>query len=247
MRFTPYSYTTSAEDISIIRALGYSFEGSPRPPHQFINDYFPNLDLVSALTAIDVPLSDTTNSALYRKIILDDGKPELEVQFFSANYRDANEGLALSRIFRLESSGPVVTHELLRLPAHFRKRGISKIILTAMFQQYVNVGVKKILVHAALADGGLVWAKQFFMAIDKTEVKAILDKARAALTPEQFRTVSVIFDHYYSQNPDGQAFPMYKWAELPFLEPILRGSHWHGAVDLTNPVELTNFVHHAIG
>ena len=85
------------------------------------------------------------------------------------------------------------------------------------------------------------------MATRVSEVNLILAHAKGNLTPQQYVVAKRIHDNYYVHNADGQSFPMYKWAELPFMEPILRSSTWHGAVDLTNRIELGNFTRHAFG
>ena len=103
------------------------------------------------------------------------------------------------------------------------------------------------LVFASLEDGGLVWAKLYFMATDVNDVNIILAAARAQLPPKQFAIVERIYNNYYSKHPDGQSFPMIKWAELPFMEAILRKSTWNGTVDLANPQEFSNFITHALG
>jgi hypothetical protein len=248
MIFTPYPHIISDFEIDGIKARGFLFEGSSIPAVEFINTRFPNFDLLAVLDAINVTLSPTTSTTIYKKVILEEGlPPAIEIQFFSDDYADENNGLALVRTFTWEDKNLVVKHEFFRLPRRVRRTGISKKILLPLMQQYINMGVRKILVHAALEDGGFVWAKQFFMATKVSEVNLILAHAKGDLTPLQYMMAKRIYDNYYVHNTAGQSFPMYKWAELPFMEPILRSSTWHGAVDLTNPIELGNFTTHAFG
>lgn len=248
MIFTPYKHTTLASEIKELETLGFSFQGSSIYPEQFVNTHFPNFDLLLALKTLDAVLSPLTGAAVYRQVVLTDGSPpKMEIQVYSADCNDENTGLTLWRTFTLGDKGPVVDHEFFRLPRIARGKGIFRKILLALFQQYVNIGASKILVHAALEDGGLAWANLNFMATDKAEVDKILAAAQAGLSPGQFRFVKLIYDKYYIQNPVGQAFPMRKWAEMTFMGVILKQSHWHGAVDLTNPAELSNFVTNAFG
>jgi|SRR5579859_3015304 len=247
MIFSAQTHTVTSFEIKAIEAFGFSFSGTSVPAHDFLYTNFPNLDLLAAVKAIDSILSPATSATKYKRIILEDNPLKVEIQFFSADYGNEDTGLVLVRTFTLESAGPVVSHDFFRLPRAARRKGISKRILTALFQQYVNMGVKKILVFAALEDGGYVWATQYFMAVDPMEVGKILSRAQVELPQDQFILAKRVFDNYYTKNIGGQAFPMYKWAELPFMELILRKSTWHGAVDLTNPVEFSNFVSNAIG
>jgi hypothetical protein len=248
MTFTPYTHSVLASEIKDMEALGFSFQGSSNPADQFINTHFPNFDLPSVLKIIDAILSPLTIAAVYRQVLLTDGlQPKMEIQFYSEDWSDKNTGLALCRIFTLEDNGPVVDHEFFRIPRVARGKGIFRTILLALFQQYVNIGARKILVHAALEDGALAWANLNFMATDKEEVDEILAAAQARLSPGEFRLVKLIYDKYYIKNPVGQAFPMFKWAEMTFMKAILKQSHWHGAVDLTNPTEFSNFVANAFG
>ena len=247
MVFSALTHTVAPFEIKAIEALGFSISRSSMPAEDFLNTYFPNLDLLAALRVIDAILSPTTTATTYKSVFLKDNPTKVEIQFYSEDYRDETTGLALARTFTLTNTGPVVSHDFFRLPRVARRKGISKGILTALFQQYINIGVKKIFVHAALEDGGYVWATQHFMAVDPIEVEKILVRAQAELPKEQYTLAKRIFDNYYTKSIGGQAFPMYKWAELPFMEPILRKSNWHGAVDLTNPAEFSNFVMNAIG
>jgi hypothetical protein len=249
MHFDRITHIVTPDEIKTIATLGFSVEGSASSdPVAFINTHFPNFDLLPALKVINDTLTPTTSKTVYRKIIFENASPpKLEIQFYSSDYADPDAGIVLVRSFLKEGEGPIVKHEFFRLPKPFRNRGISKIVLTALFQQYVNIGARKILVHAALQDGGLVWAKQYFMATDKKEVDVILQTAGMQLPAAQYLISKAIYDDYYSKDPTGQAFPIYRWAELPFMQNILRGQNWHGAVDLTNPEEFSNFVKNAIG
>ena len=104
------------------------------------------------------------------------------------------------------------------------------------------MGVGQINVHAALTDGGYVWAKHFFTATKKDEVSQILEVAEKRLRGSQFSMVKRIFDNYYYKHPNGMDFPINKWAEIPFMKEILRGTSWHGSIDLNNTEQFNNFI-----
>lgn len=136
----------------------------------------------------------------------------------------------------------MVKHDYFRLPELYRNMGIAKKVFQISLQQYVNMDVRKILVHAALNDGGYVWARNYFAAINPDEIKHILDEAENKLSTVQFRAIARIYTNYYQKNPGGMAFPIVKWAELPFMKDILRGSSWHGMIDLQDQEQFTNFI-----
>lgn len=110
-----------------------------------------------------------------------------------------------------------------------------------MFQQYLNLGIAKCYIYAC-RDGGLVWGRMHFAAVYQSEMKVILEIAKPKLTEKQFNAVERIYNNYYTKNPRGQEFPINKWAELPFMEKILRNSIWHGVLDLQNRQQLANFI-----
>lgn len=243
MTFSSYKHTVSNTEIKAVMTLGFSVQNSSTSAEQFINTHFPNFDLFSLLETIDAVLVALTETAVSRELILTDRPtPKMEILFYSSDYDDENTGLVMWRTFTVESQGIIVDHDFFRIPRAARGKGVFKKILRTFFQQYVNIGAGKIRVHAALEDGGLAWGKLGFMAIDRAEVDEILRKASATLSPAQFKLVRLPYDRYYSQNPAGQAFPIIRWAEMSFMEPVLKQSNWHGVVDLTNPQEFSNFV-----
>ena len=93
---------------------------------------------------------------------------------------------------------------------------------------------------AALQDGGYVWAKVGFKAVDQSEMEAIPKEEKKRLPQGQFNIAKIWYDDHYNNFP-GLPFNIAHWAGLPFMESILRGSHWHGEIDLTNRAELRNF------
>lgn len=191
---------------------------------------------------IDIIFKPLCLSRIYKQVFFKNlDEPELTIHYFTANYKE-EQGLALSRVFTLENQKPVVYHELFKLPYSKRGLGISKLVFQSLLQQYVNIGVRRINVHASLTDGGYVWAKHFFTAILKEEVSRILKLAEKDLGVFEFNMVKRIFDNYYKKYPDGTDFPINKWAEIPCMKEILRGSDWHGSIDLNNSEQFNNFI-----
>jgi hypothetical protein len=247
MKFIPYTHTVSRSEISLIRIMGFGIDSKVVQPEDFINNYFTNFDLLQLVKEINLSFSIISTASVMKNIQLNDGtSPEIIIEYYSDNYGSPDTGLAFSRTFTFKNGEINVTHDFFRLPGNFRRMGISRKILKASFQQYLNMGLSKILVYAALQDGGFVWAKHFFLATDKDEVDIILDKARLQLTPEQFYGVKRIYDNYYSKNPSGTEFPIHRWTEIESMEKVLKGSRWHGAVDLKNQQQFSNFSNYVV-
>jgi hypothetical protein len=114
-------------------------------------------------------------------------------------------------------------------------------------QHYLDMGVTKIMVHAALEDGGYEWTKAGFRASRPGEMKKILNLAEQTLKPSQYSLVKRLYDDYYETNSNGKAFPIIEWSGLPFMKEILKKKDWHGEIDLTNPVDLFNFSEYVNG
>jgi|GEM_PF-956183 len=208
----------------------------------FINSNFSGLELLVFLTNIDELLKPMTAKQVYKVVSFSDKEPhEFIVQYFSEDHDDDLNGLALSRTLVKGKTSKQAIHDFFRIPFGSRNQGHGKTILGYCLQQYLNMGVDIIKVHASLADGGYVWAKAHFTATNKSEVSLILAKAKLSLTDIQFQDVKAVYNNYYSQNPDGKAFPINKWSNMDGMDKILRQSDWHGEVDLNNQELLTKF------
>jgi hypothetical protein len=150
-------------------------------------------------------------------------------------------GLVFARTFTRDPVGTItVNHDYFRLPESARGQSIGKKVLGVCFDQYIQMNVNKIRVHAALQDGGYVWARAGFKAIYQQEMEVLLKEAEKQLSPDEYNIAKIWYDDHYN-NFSSMPFNISDWAGLPFMEPILRGSHWHGEIDLTNPAELRNF------
>lgn len=231
------------DDIEQIKKIGFVFstEGHNMETQDFISKYFPGFDLLTFLKELSILVESAVDTKLSKTIDLSFPPPEITIQLYTPNFDDPDHNLALSRIFTREGTEINVKHDYLSLPKKSRGKGLAKRILASCLKQYLKLEVKKILVYAALQDGGWLWAKVGFKATEKAEVEIILDKARKIVTESQFNLIARIFDAYYQKEQNGNAFPIEDWAALPFMKDILRGSDWHGRIDLTIQEELTNF------
>jgi hypothetical protein len=119
-------------------------------------------------------------------------------------------------------------------------RGTGLKILKTWFELYELMQVQHIEVNAGLEDGGYVWARAGFKATRRKDVDKILALAKLNLTPDRLRVIQAYYDDHYNNFPD-QPFPLENWTRLSYMKPVLKGSSWHGEIDLTNESEMTNF------
>jgi hypothetical protein len=164
------------------------------------------------------------------------------LHFFFENSTDVlDEAVAFDRAVFWLVGEIIVEHRYCLVPLSYQGKGLIKPIFQESLQQYVNMGVRKIRVHAGFAGGGYSWARHGFVAIDQTEVEAILAEAYKRLNVNEIVPVERIYKKYYSDHPTGAEFPMILWASLPGMKEILRGSDWNGELDLHNPEQFRNF------
>ena len=233
------------EDIQLAQTLGYTLDTADMANlANDLNQHFPGLELNKLLNKFEELLAAYSTQPENKKIKYENTpEPLLRIQYLSANYDDDIEGLTLSRIFRYNKQKLIAEHEYFVLPEKARGKKIGKKVLSACLEQYLNMNVKEIHVHAGLKDGGVVWAKVGFKALYRFEMNRILNSAQQLLTTEQYVTAKVLYDLYYNTEPNGISFPIEDWAYLDFMENILKldTNNWHGWIDLTNLQELLNF------
>jgi hypothetical protein len=213
--------------------------GKAETPDDFINRVYPNFNLRVFLKSIDDALSVMhEGQPLTKKVRYNTTSYKLIIEYF---HKDLE--LYFQRDFYHESNKKIVDHSYFKLPKSFRNQGKSKPIFKESLQQYINIDISLIRIHAALEDGGLVWGKFGFIATEKNEVTNVLNYAESILgkNSEDFKNVKNIYEVYYKKNPYGKSFPMILWANMSFMEKVLQGSHWHGELDLKNREQYLNF------
>ena len=186
MSIKPESHLLTSEEISEIESLGFQFHGIASAKEDFINTNFLNFNLLIFLKEINEIFNlvgDTANKLIYLE---KSTMPEIRIQYFTDDYEDEINGLAFSRIFIRQNDELVVKHDFFRLPASSRGKGMAKQVFRVSLQQYLNMGVNKILVHAALNDGGYAWARNYFTATNRSEINQILENAKIKLTKFSF-------------------------------------------------------------
>ena len=238
----PKKHTFTKADTLKVIDLGYTIiKSSSLSFEKFLKTEFPNFNFVKLLEEVEATFTPTTKLNISRTIYYQDTPPKLRVLYINDFTKD-EEALIFDREFVKSVKGVEINHSYCVIPETHQKKGLVKTIFQTSLQEYINMGAKKINVHAGLSGGGHVWARHGFVAIDPAEVKTILNAAQKALKTIEFGPIKRIFDKYYTDNPGGKAFPMVLWAKIDFMKDILRGSDWHGEVDLKNKEQFTNFM-----
>ena len=224
-----------------VSALGFTFKYDAQiKPVSFLNQNFRGLALLRLSREVKSLLEPLASTQVHAQWQLTEPPPVIALLYSSDDGFVEDTGVVLSRRFERNESGLEVYHEYFSLPREHRGKKIGRKILKDFFLQYERMGVRKIKVHATLRDGGYAWARAGFRAVRKTEVDRILGKARQQLSGEELETVEGIYNDHYN-NFYGQPFPIEYWARLDYMENLLRGSSWHGEIDLTNSFEFDNF------
>jgi len=229
-------------DLLQIEALGFSIPGNRGGFLDFLRQHLPDLRLKDFVSEIDSQLSQLTSATLFKELdFFEKEPPTLMLQYFSEDENDEKTGLGFARTFIKYPSELVVDHDFFRLPERYRRQGKGKALILTCLKYYLECGVSRVRVDAGLENGGLVWAKLFFAATDKSEIEVILEDARLSLTTVQYLAVKNVYDVYYNILSEGRDFPMALWSRLPGMGTILQKSHWHGELDLTDQKVLTKF------
>jgi len=213
----------TASDVATLDAKGYALVGvSPIDLPAFMTKYYNGFDLarwISEIEGIMIPHALTPVD----RIITVSKDSSLQVQFEN-QFTSEDDALIFDRKFFREKGRLKVSHEYLVFPAPSRNKGHNKQVQLASLQHYKAIGVKSIEVIAGLSAGAYVWARHGFVAVYREEMKQLLARAKKLLLPNQFKIVERIYDAYYTKHPQGEEFPISRWADLPFMEKnVLKG------------------------
>src|SRR6266567_9110930 len=163
MVFNPRTHIITADEVDKANKTGLKFINLGNQPNVILNKHFPNFELLtffSSLSKIFTPLGD--GSSNINMVLGFSTQLELSIQFYTDNVQDDALGLGFSRMFSIKNKELIVKHDFFRLPKKHRGKGIAKEVIKLCLQQYINMGVQKIMVHAALTDGGYTWALYYF-------------------------------------------------------------------------------------
>jgi hypothetical protein len=241
MKLTAKKYKFTSKDRESLKLLGYKIVGQNNPGlEEFMQNKFPNFNLLILLEVVEAAFSHTTTSHINRRIEFDNTSSVLKIDYQNV-YKDEDDAAMFIREFAVMGKTIQIKHEYCVLPELFRGQNLIKPVFQESLRQYVNMNAKKILVHAGLSGGGYTWAKHGFVAIDKSEVEQILNKANRMIPKPDYAIVKKIYDIYYTKNPTGKSFPMDLWSALDYMKEVLMGSDWHGELDLKDQNQFRNF------
>lgn len=234
-------YIFSADDTSELVAKGYTIQGLQTEELAiFMQTHYPGFALKQFLLEAEELMNPGNLTALQRYILI---AGTTITAGFKNNYTDEDDALVFERKFYKENGKLIVSHEYLILPEKERGKNTVKKVLGSSLNHYIQMNADYVIVWAGLSKGAYVWARFGFTAMDQQEMNKILQIAKNNLSMNEFRVVQLIYDSYYSQNPEGNEFPIKLWADLPFMKNLLMNPAccWHGRLDLKNPEQLRKF------
>jgi hypothetical protein len=237
------THLVTVEEVDKVKSIGFKIEHTgSKDPADFVNEYFTGLNFFEFLNDLNVLLKPVAEGNLGQTVDMNDSPPPMMlIGLYATDSDDDKHDLVFERSFIKYPDALVVEHDYFNLPVAVRMQGLGIKVTSCCLKQYENMGVEKIRIHATLEDGGLIWAKFGFKAVNKIEVTTILNSAKKNLNATQFNLVERFYGAYYDNELDGKDFPIEDWGRLSFMENILRGSSWHGELDLTNQKDFLNF------
>ncbi|TDO24213.1 hypothetical protein [Pedobacter duraquae] len=231
------------QDFYVLCVLGYVINLDHKQSAAYVNLHFPNLDLLKWMEILEKLILKEATPPVYKEITFSKyGALKIDVIIADHLYADDELGLALHRQLRKEGHKMIVEHKLFRVPSIARGNNLARKTFIPSIQQYINIDVDLLLVTTGLTDGGLVWARYHFEATEKRQMEVILAKGKRMLDGTKFAAIKKIFDTYYVLHPDGERFPIVRWANIPFMKDILLGTSWEGVIDFKNKDQLLNFI-----
>lgn len=242
MKLTPQLYTLSTEDRERVETWGYVIKGLPADQklEDLLPSLLPNFNLPCLLEAVEKHFRPTTSYPIKRHIIYREPSQSLQVLFHNLT-DEIDEMVVFDRTFYKQKGELFVDHNYCVVPKNYQGIGLIKPVFQVSLQQYVNMGVRKIIVRATLGSGGYAWARYGFVAVKRNEVQKILTDAHKRLSINDFKLAEGIFMKYYFNNPTSTDFPMILWTRIPGMKDILCGSEWCGELDLHNTEQIRNF------
>ena len=242
MQLTRSKYRFTISDTTQIVDLGYTISPSDSVSfEEFMAKTFPNFNLAKLLESLETYFVPTTALKIKKLISYDTQLSTLHLSFTN-EFKNDDEALIFDRIFAKSGTKITIDHVFCVLPLNFRGKGIISQVFKVCLREYFNMNATTIQVYAGLNDGGFVWARFGFVATIKTEVEVILENAKNHLSRTDYEPVSRIFSWYYDVHSGGREFPMVLWAKMDQMIPILRGSRWHGQLDMNNSEQFSNFI-----
>lgn len=242
MAGTSKSYKFTKKDTDVIVSMGYRLHGITQLAFGgFMHKNYPGFDLAHLLEQVEQLMVPHAVSKVTRNIFVNGNILEIKME---NDYTGEDDALIFGRKFYKDNGILKVKHEFLVFPIPARNKGLNKKVQRASLEQYLKMGIEIIEVVAGLSKGAYVWARHGFVAIDPAEMEHILKRAELLLQPDQYDIVKIIYDDYYNTaRKKYDDFPIYRWADLPFMQKVLMDckSQWTGRLDLKNKEQLRKF------
>lgn len=100
MTIEPETHFLTSAEITEVESLGFQFLGISTLQEDFVNTHFPNCNLLLFLKQINIIFSPLCDVPVNKFIHPDNSiTPKIEIQFYTDDYNDETQGLALSGIF----------------------------------------------------------------------------------------------------------------------------------------------------
>ncbi|MFQ6398471.1 hypothetical protein ACLMAJ_34155 [Nocardia sp. KC 131] len=178
--------------------------------------------------------------------IYDDGRIKPAEVSFTGQLRDADgadAGSVLYSFYRDDRGRLVVKNNLTELNDGFRGKGFSTAFSGSTEEYFRRSGADRILVTAALADGGAAWAKAGYDWDDdphnlatsignmKARIGEFLDELDAPISDRDaalLRDMRTRFDGPSTGFPSPQELVMLAGDNPKLGDDLMRGSTWHG-------------------
>ncbi len=154
------------------------------------------------------------------------------------------EKIKMSRVFS-PSSKKEVEHSLFTMDKALQGKGLSKDLFKIWHNQYKEMGIRKINLHANLSIGGYAWGKYGF-SIKVNSVKTLISKTFPVGNPAG-KLAEKIFGQWKASNPNKDYFPMNLFSNVPDFKKYLLGSDWHGILDMNDKTQLQIFEDYLYG
>lgn len=156
---------------------------------------------------------------------------KVELQYYG-------DGIILERTF-YDDGLKRVDHNYFAIPKDTQKGGLSKKLFKALYEQYQNIGIKILNVHANIDIGGYTWAKYGFGTMKNDFVYNL---AKSKLNTKEFNE----FEQIWNISKQKKEL-LNRVSKTPFGEKLLKGSNWYGSIDLRNDGERSVFEDYILG
>jgi len=134
-----------------------------------------------------------------------------------------------------------VYHAYLRIPEDKQGGGLTKRMFRILYKEYEASNVTKLKVTANIDVGGYAWARYGFLATNKSEILAIINRSNNI---EFKRNALRKVQYFYNKYSEGKYFPMNRLTTIKGGKDALLNSRWSGELDLTDENQKRMFLNY---